>query len=196
MVLQIEEEALVEPPPVAEARPVHHHAAGDGRPHHAHDVLQLRHGSIRLEQRRRAQEVRHGADILDRVGRPLVEHRRHRQDRIGVAIEGRAQRLHAAGLRLDVVVDQQDPVVRRLPDGAIAGRARAEVGAQLDHPHMGEMLPHERDAAVGGPAVDQQHVVHGGAQAGHGAERLHQIRLPIVVHDADGDATSGHRYLS
>ncbi len=83
-----------------------------------------------------------------------------------------------------------------LPDGSIAGRARAEVSSQLDHPHLGEMLPHGRAAAVGGPAVDQQHVVHGGAQAGHGAERLRQIRLPIVVYDADGDATSGHGYLS
>ena len=113
-----------------------------------------------------------------------------------MGIEGRGQRVHAPGLRLDVVVDQQDPVVRGLPDGSIAGRARTEVGSQLDHPHGGEMLPHERAAAVGGPAVDQQHVVHGGAQAGHRAERLREIRLPIVVHDADGDATSGHRYLS
>ena len=32
-------------------------------------VLQLCHGRIRMEQRRRAQEVRHGADILDRVRR-------------------------------------------------------------------------------------------------------------------------------
>ena len=36
----------------------------------------------------------------------------------------------------------------------------------------------------------------GGAQAGHGVERPHEIRLPIVIHDADGDATSGHGYLS
>ena len=128
-------------------------------------------GCVRIEQRLGAQEVRHGPDVLDRIRRLGVEHRGHRQDRIGVTIESRSQRLDAAGLRLDVVVDQQHPVVRGLADGTVAGRAGAQVGSQLDHSHMAELVSQQCAAAVGGSAVDQQHVIHGRTQAGHRAER-------------------------
>lgn len=80
-----------------------------------------------------------------------------------------------------LVADGRMPNLARLRQQGRWGRLQTEpphflsLVSQLDHPQLGELLPHQGSAPVGGSAVDQQHVVHRGTQAGHGTKREREI---------------------
>ena len=96
-------------------------------------------------------------------------------------------------LRLRVVVEQGDVPAASGLDTAVVRCRKAEVGAKLQHAHVGEMLAHELERPVRGAVVGHDHLVVGVGLRGEARQAALEVGATVPVGDDDAAGYVRHR---